>query len=62
MFVLQLKYIMQDERKNEEDSEHCYHNIDSDEGYHCLNCGKDFSEDIMSAAYDRVKDIRKYGH
>jgi len=27
----------------------------------CLICGKDMTEEIMSAAYDRAKDIRKYG-
>lgn len=28
----------------------------------CLDCGKDMAEDYASAAYDRAKDIRKYGH
>lgn len=37
------------------------HEPDSSKGYHCLHCGKDCSEDVMSAAYDRAKDIRKYG-
>lgn len=31
------------------------------EDMHCLDCGADRTEDIMSAAYDRMKDIRKYG-
>ncbi len=31
------------------------------EDFHCLDCGKDMTEDIMSKAYDRAKDIRKYG-
>lgn len=39
----------------------CDHEFDPDEGYHCLNCGKDGAEDVLSAAYDRAKDIRKYG-
>lgn len=39
----------------------CDHEPDADEGYHCLNCGTDCSEGVMSAAYDRAKDIRKYG-
>ena len=39
----------------------CDHEFDADEGYHCLNCGKDGSESVMSAAYDRAKDLAKYG-
>lgn len=39
----------------------CDHEPDSSEGYHCSNCGKDCSEGVASAAYDRAKDIRKYG-
>ncbi len=39
----------------------CNHEPDPDEGNHCLQCGKDCSEDVMSDAYDRAKDIRKYG-
>lgn len=27
----------------------------------CLICGKDMAEDLLSAAYDRAKDFRKYG-
>lgn len=37
------------------------HEFDPDEGYTCLNCGKDGAEEVLSAAYDRAKDIRKYG-
>ncbi len=37
------------------------HNFDPDEGFMCLECGKDGTEHVMSAAYDRAKDIRKYG-
>lgn len=39
----------------------CAHDFDPDEGNICLNCGTDGSERVMSAAYDRAKDIRKYG-
>lgn len=39
----------------------CEHEFDPDEGYHCLNCGVDGSEEILSRAYDRAKDLRKYG-
>lgn len=27
----------------------------------CLICGKDMTEHLMAAAYDRAKDRRKYG-
>ena len=27
----------------------------------CLGCGKDMTEDLFAAAYDRAKDLRKYG-
>lgn len=40
----------------------CDHEPDEDEGYHCLRCGMDCSEDVMAAAYDRAKNFRKYGH
>lgn len=39
----------------------CEHEPDAAEGFHCLNCGKDCSENVMAAAYDRAKDQRKYG-
>lgn len=39
----------------------CDHEPDADEGFHCLLCGKDCSESVMSRAYDRAKDFRKYG-
>lgn len=39
----------------------CEHEPDADEGFHCLLCGKDCSEDVQSRAYDRAKDLRKYG-
>ena len=39
----------------------CEHEFDADEGYTCLGCGLDGSEDVMAAAYDRAKDFRKYG-
>jgi len=39
----------------------CDHEPDADEGFMCLHCGKECAEDVMSAAYDRAKDIRKYG-
>jgi hypothetical protein len=39
----------------------CDHEFDDGEGYHCLGCGLDGSEQVLSAAYDRAKDLRKYG-
>lgn len=39
----------------------CEHEFDADEGYHCLNCGTDGSEEVMSNAYDQAKDRMKYG-
>jgi hypothetical protein len=39
----------------------CEHEYDSSEGYHCLNCRKDGSEDVASATYERYKDSIKYG-
>lgn len=41
------------------DQKECEH-MDKD-GFVCLDCGKDLTEDIMAAAYDRAKDLRKYG-
>lgn len=42
-------------------TECCAHEPDPDEGYFCLQCGKDCFEDVMSSAFDRAKDLRKYG-
>lgn len=39
----------------------CSHEFDPDEGYHCLSCGTDGTEDVMSRAYDEAKDRMKYG-
>ncbi len=39
----------------------CEHEFDPDEGYYCLDCGKCGAEEVLSALYDRAKDIRKYG-
>lgn len=39
----------------------CSHEFDPDEGFHCLNCGKDGAEEVVSALYDRMKDRMKYG-
>jgi len=43
-------------------TECCEHEIDADEGFTCLNCGISKAEDVMSAAYDRAKSLRQYGH
>lgn len=40
----------------EEDCEHG----DMEDGW-CLDCGEDFTADLMALAYDRAKDLRKYG-
>lgn len=39
----------------------CIHDFDPGEGYHCLNCGTDGTEEVMSNAYDEAKDRMKYG-
>lgn len=39
----------------------CDHDYDADEGFHCLNCGKDGSEAVQGRAYDAYKDRMKYG-
>lgn len=39
----------------------CEHEFDPSEGFTCLNCGKDGAEDAMANAYDRAKDLSKYG-
>lgn len=41
------------------DLEECEH-VDIDD-FHCLDCGKDMTESLMSQAYDQAKDMRKYG-
>lgn len=43
----------------EVEDEECEH--DDIEDFHCLDCGKDMSEDIMCRAYDMAKDRMKYG-
>lgn len=42
-------------------TECCDHEYDADEGFMCLGCGKDGTEHVMARAYDRAKDLRKYG-
>lgn len=44
---------------SEESPDECQHEFDSSEGFHCLNCGKDGTEEVLSAAFDRAKDLRK---
>ncbi len=39
----------------------CEHEYDADEGFMCLGCGKEGAEEVMSRAFDRAKDLRKYG-
>lgn len=48
------------QESNSVTEEECEHDFDPDEGFHCLNCGKDGSEEVLSSAYDRAKDRRKY--
>lgn len=48
-------------RWSEDCQECCEHDYAAGEGYHCLNCGKDGSEDVMADAYDEYKDHMKYG-
>jgi hypothetical protein len=40
--------------------ENCCEHGDMDRGT-CLDCGADRREDLMAQAYDRAKDIQKYG-
>lgn len=56
-----VKLLESEERRLREEEE-CEHDFDPDEGFTCLNCGKDGTEEVMSRAYDRAKDLRKYGH
>lgn len=46
-----------------EPAEFCFHCCDHQdlENMHCIDCGADRTEEIMSRAYDRAKDFRKYG-
>lgn len=30
--------------------------------FHCIDCGADRTEHIMSREFDRAKGLRKYGH
>lgn len=39
-----------------QNEDECEHDFDPDEGFHCLNCGKDGTEEVMSAAIDRAQD------
>lgn len=38
------------------DPEDCDHDYDPDEGYTCLNCGKDGREEVMAAAEYALED------
>jgi hypothetical protein len=52
-----------DDAPASQEEEPCDHpdGFDREEGNTCLICGYDGSEDIMADAYDRAKDMRKYG-
>lgn len=39
----------------------CEHEFDPEEGFMCLMCDKEGAEDVYSVAYDRWKDLMKYG-
>lgn len=41
--------------------EMCCEHWDKDNG-HCLDCGKDCTEDMMAQAYDRAKAARQDGY
>lgn len=49
--------------KDQEPDEGCQACCDHDDtdDHCCLICGKDLTEDRMAAAYDRAKDLMKYG-
>lgn len=44
-----------------DDSEECEHGDICQDERCCLDCGKDMTEELLSNAYDRAKDMRKYG-
>ncbi len=39
----------------------CEHEYDADEGFMCVHCNKEGIEDVMCRAFDRAKDLMKYG-
>lgn len=39
----------------------CDHEYDADEGFICLNCGREGAEDVMAQAYDAAKARRQDG-
>lgn len=41
--------------------EDCDHTDTCMDEFVCLDCGADRREELMSRAYDRAKDFRKYG-
>ncbi len=49
-------FLMKAARRGADECEH----LDV-EDFHCLDCGADRNEHIMSAIHDRGKDLRKYG-
>lgn len=44
--------------EDESCQECCEHEFDSEEGYMCLNCGKDGMESVMVAAHERCEGER----
>jgi hypothetical protein len=40
---------------------YCEHDDVCEDEFVCLNCGEDLREDLMASAYDRAKDLMKYG-
>jgi hypothetical protein len=39
----------------------CEHEYDADEGFMCLGCGRDGTEDVMARAFDMAKARRQDG-
>lgn len=58
-----LKSMMTECSNPECDETTCQECCPHDEHDHgiCLDCGLDQSEDMAAAAYDRYKDLKKYG-
>jgi len=48
-------------RKHLNEQDECEHQDVCEDEFVCLDCGKCMREERMSAAYDRAKDLRKYG-
>lgn len=44
---------------NNKEQEECEHEFDPNEGFHCLNCGLNGTEEILAKAYDKIKYLNE---